>query len=36
MTVVKIFDARAHTVYIAKILWAKKIYVGKRLVYEPY
>jgi hypothetical protein len=23
MTVVKIFDAHAHTIYIAKILWAK-------------
>jgi hypothetical protein len=36
MTVVKGFDARAHTIYIAKILWAKKLCIGKRSVYEPY
>jgi hypothetical protein len=36
MTVVKVFDARAHTIYIAKILWAQKLYIGNRSVYEPY
>jgi hypothetical protein len=36
MTVVKVLDARARTIYIAKILWAKKLCIGKRLVYEPY
>jgi hypothetical protein len=36
MTVVKIFDVRAHYIYIAKILWAKKLCIGKRLMYEPY
>jgi hypothetical protein len=36
MTVVKVFDARAHTIYIVKILWAKKLCIGKRPVYEPY
>jgi hypothetical protein len=36
MTVVKVFDARARTIYIAKILWAKKLYIGNRSVHEPY
>jgi hypothetical protein len=36
MTVVKVLDAHAHTMYIAKILWAKKLCIGKRSVYEPY
>jgi hypothetical protein len=36
MTLVKVFDARAHTIYIVKILWAKKLCIGKRSVYEPY
>jgi hypothetical protein len=36
MTVVKVFDACAHTIYIAKILWAKKLCIRKRSVYEPY
>jgi hypothetical protein len=36
MTVVKVFDACAHTIYIVKILWAKKLCIGKRSVYEPY
>jgi hypothetical protein len=30
MTAVNVFDARAHTIYIAKILWAKQLCVGKR------
>jgi hypothetical protein len=38
MTVVKVFDARAHTIYIyiAKVLWATNLCIGKRSVYEPY
>jgi hypothetical protein len=36
MTLVKVFDACAHTIYIVKILWAKKLCIGKRSVYEPY
>jgi hypothetical protein len=37
MTVVKIFDAWAKkNIYIAKVLWAKKLRIGKRSVYEPY
>jgi hypothetical protein len=38
MTVVKAFDARAHTIYIyiAKVLWATNLCIGKRSVYEPY
>jgi hypothetical protein len=36
MTVVKVFDACAHTIYIAKILWAKKLCICKRSMYEPY
>jgi hypothetical protein len=30
MTAVKVFDARSHYIYIAKILWAKKLCIGKR------
>jgi hypothetical protein len=30
MTVVKVFDARAQTIYIAKIWWAKKLCICKR------
>jgi hypothetical protein len=35
MIVDKVFDACAHTIYIAKILWAEKLCIGKRSVYEP-
>jgi hypothetical protein len=36
MNVIKVFDAHAHTIYTAKILWAKKLCIGERSVYEPY
>jgi hypothetical protein len=36
MTVVKVFDARARTIYIAKILWAKKLCIVKGSMYEPH
>jgi hypothetical protein len=29
-TAARVFDAHAHTIYIAKILWAKKFCIGKR------
>jgi hypothetical protein len=29
MTVIKVFDARARTIYIAKILWIKKLCISK-------
>jgi hypothetical protein len=31
MTVVKVFDACARTIYIAKILWAKKIMYRQKI-----
>jgi hypothetical protein len=35
-TTTRVFDARAHTIYIAKILWVKKLCIGKMSVYGSY